>query len=55
LGAVFTVLYWAHNAESRSKISYGVFRHELAAGNIEKIEVQGAQVNGEFVAARATP
>jgi cell division protease FtsH len=55
LGAVFTVLYWAHNAESRSKISYGVFRHELVAGNIEKIEVQGAQVNGEFVAPPVDP
>ncbi|MGD0899416.1 MAG: ATP-dependent metallopeptidase FtsH/Yme1/Tma family protein, partial [Thermoguttaceae bacterium] len=49
LGAVLAVVYFARNNEPRSKITYGQFRQELDKGNIEKVELQGAQVLGEFV------
>jgi cell division protease FtsH len=49
LGAVLAVVYFAGNRESQSRITYGAFRRELAAGNVAKLDIQGAEVSGEFI------
>jgi len=48
LGMLFAVLYWFQNRGSRSEISYGFLRQELAAHNIAKAKLQGLQATGEF-------
>ena len=49
LALVVTFLYFGGRGESRSKITPGLFRHELlVSDNIAKIDVQGVAVRGEF-------
>ncbi|MGW8257307.1 MAG: ATP-dependent zinc metalloprotease FtsH, partial [Thermoguttaceae bacterium] len=48
LAAVFVVLYYSSERVKRSAIDYGVFRHELDAKNIAKVDVQGSKVYGDF-------
>jgi cell division protease FtsH len=54
LGSVIAVL-WYMNRDSRSEISYGFFRKELEAGNIENARLQGLQATGEFKTAPPNP
>ena len=49
LAGVFAILYYMKETDRRAVISYGEFRRELTAGNIAKVELQGAQLVGEFV------
>ena len=49
LALVLGIMYFHQGAEPRSRITYGVFREQLRAGNIERVEVQGEVLRGEFV------
>ena len=48
LAMVIGFLYFQGRRETRSAISYGLFRRELKAGNVAKVEVRGAEIRGEF-------
>ncbi len=48
LASVIAFLWISARSGDRSTISYGLFRAELEAGNIVKINVQGEQVRGQF-------
>lgn len=46
---VMGIVYLNQGGPARSKITYGVFREQLRAGNVAKVEVQGDTLRGEFV------
>jgi cell division protease FtsH len=48
MGAVLFLLYYNNSGEKRQQIDYGLFRKELSAGNVAKVEIQGMHVKGEF-------
>jgi len=47
---VAIVLFLVYNGREakQSRITYGLFREQLAADNIAEVEVQGVKVTGEF-------
>jgi len=55
VGGLVVVFLLFHSREKREEISYGMFRRELQRGNIAKIDIQGAQVSGEFKKALEDP
>ena len=49
LAVVLVFLYYSSNRGDRSEISYGMFRQQLEVDkNIEKVDIEGAKVYGEF-------
>jgi cell division protease FtsH len=47
-GAVILFLVLNGRESKQSQITYGFFRGELDSGNIEKVNIQGVEVDGEF-------
>ena len=48
LALVVGFLYFSGEAGRESKITYGLFRQELAKNNIAKVDIQGLKIYGEF-------
>ena len=48
LAVVIAVLFYNSDRGKLSEITYGTFRHQLDQNNIEKIDIQGSKVLGEF-------
>ena len=48
LGLIIAFFVFTGTSEKRSQINYGLFRQQLDADNVAKIQVQGATVRGEF-------
>jgi cell division protease FtsH len=48
LGSVLLAVIFASNQGKSSSITYGMFRQELEKKNIEKVDVQGMKIVGEF-------
>jgi len=48
LGAVVLFLFFSGKEATRSSVSYGLFREELAKNNVVEVNVQGTRVTGEF-------
>ncbi len=48
LALVIGFLWFSSSGDSRSEISYGMFRRELDWDNVIEAEVQGSQIHGEF-------
>ena len=47
LAVVLAFVYYSNNHGDRSKITYGMFRHQLEVEkNIESVDIQGANVYG---------
>ena len=48
LAVILILLYYTQTPSSRTEISWGDFCKQLELQNVQKIEVQGAQLTGEF-------
>jgi len=48
LAAILALLYYTQTSSSRTEISWGDFCKQLDKKNVQKIEVQGAKLTGEF-------
>ncbi len=55
LVAFVAIFITRYNAVPRSEISYGLFRKELARGNIVNVEAKGMKLSGEFKDAPLAP
>ncbi len=55
LAAVLIFVYFVGNRPQRSEISYGMFREQLEQKNLQKVDIQGSKVLGEFKQAPANP
>ncbi|MDZ7620392.1 MAG: ATP-dependent zinc metalloprotease FtsH [Patescibacteria group bacterium] len=52
---VMGIVYVNQDGSAQSQITYGVFREQLRAGNVAKVEVQGDTLRGEFVTPPPAP
>ena len=52
---VLTYVYYSNGHGGRAEISYGLFRRQLEEKNVDKVNVQGAKVYGEFKKAPLDP
>ena len=48
LAGIFAFLYYSHNNDQRSEISYGVYLRELAADNVTNARLLGQNFQGDF-------
>ena len=53
--AIALFLWVTGGRGDRSEITWGFFRQQVQANNIEKIDVQGASIRGEFKEAPPDP
>ncbi len=55
LGAVLLFLWYSSSSSDRDEITYGFFRDQLAAGNVQAVDIHEQSVLGEFVKAPNHP